>query len=179
MTRDPGLLAVLADRTSVGSVELEWQQPLRMTGYIGPADFTDELVTSIRVIVLVGDGVVVCTNRDGGSHVWPGGHREPGESFLDTACREVHEETGWILERESVDPIGFIHFENLGEPWPPYPFPDAVHLVMVGRAVERAAEEWTDTEGWEVASAVAPLHELGVEVEEMCLPFLEVLRARS
>lgn len=41
-----------------------------------------------------------------GSWVMPGGGLEPGESFVDAVMREVSEETGIALARETVRPIG-------------------------------------------------------------------------
>ena len=176
MHRDPRLLALLERCTPACEPDhVEWTRPLDVTAYLSTDALPDELVTSVRVIVRVDDDVVVCTNRDG-SHVWPGGHREPGETLVETACREVHEETGWLLDAESVEQVGFLLLTNLGEPNPPYPHPDSIHVVMAGRARERAAEEWTDVEGWELSSALCPLRELGVEVERLCGPFLELLR---
>jgi len=179
--RHPGLLALLERCPPACAPEdVEFKaRPLRQSVHLTPDELPDELITSVRVLVLVDDSIVVCTNRDGGSHVWPGGHREPGETLVETACREVHEETGWQLDPSSVEPIGFLLITNSGEPHPPYPHPDSIHAVVVGRAHERAAEEWTDTEGWEVSSVLAPLGELDVEVERLCHPFLELLRARA
>lgn len=39
---------------------------------------------------------VFCTHRDRSTYEIPGGHREPGESILDAARRELHEETGAV-----------------------------------------------------------------------------------
>ena len=157
-------------------------QPLRLTVYVGPVSLPEELVVSIRVLVRVGADVVVCTNVEGKSHAWPGGRREPGETYAETACREVHEETGWLLDPASIEPLGWMHIHNLGEPHPPFPHPDAVHLVVTASATRRAAAEWTDTEGYELSSRLAPLDEACSLVsadEPMCRPFLELLRARA
>lgn len=182
MERHPDLLALLERCAPAIQRDDVWARPIHMTSYVGAEDLPDELVTSIRVIVRVGDDVVVCTNVDGHSHAWPGGRREPGESHAETACREVREETGWILEPASLEPIGFVHIFNTGDPLPPYPHPDVLQLVVVGRAMARAAEDWTDTEGYEVSSRLVPLDEACGAVsdgEPMCRPFLEVLRARA
>jgi 8-oxo-dGTP pyrophosphatase MutT (NUDIX family) len=180
--RHPELLALLDRCTPAVRREDVWARPIVMSVYVGPEDLPDELVTSIRVVVLVGDDVVVCTNVNGSSHAWPGGRREPGETHAETACREVREETGWIVDPDSLEPIGFMHVFNTGDPLPPYPHPDVLQLVMVGRATERAADEWTDTEGYEISSQLVPLadaHAVITDDEPMCLPFLELLRARA
>ena len=41
---------------------------------------------------------------------FPGGHLEPGESFLDCARREVLEETGIVIR--NLSPTGLIHWHN-------------------------------------------------------------------
>lgn len=157
--------------------------PIRVSAYCVPAELPDLLLTSIRCIVLVDDQVLVCDTPDG-THPWPGGRREPRESHVATACREVREETGWILEPESVESIGWLHLELL-EPQPddhPYPHPDFLQLVCVGRAHERlnGPEVWVDTEGWEQGSRLVALDEIdGVISDGMCAEaFLRIVRAR-
>lgn len=46
------------------------------------------------VIARFQDGYVFCRHRDRDTWETPGGRREPGESILETARRELHEETG-------------------------------------------------------------------------------------
>jgi ADP-ribose pyrophosphatase YjhB (NUDIX family) len=178
--RNAELAAILDGREPACGHDGEWARPIRFEAYLGDDEMPDELVSSIRVLVLVEDDIVVCTNVDGFAHCWPGGRREPNETYAETACREVREETGWMLDPDSLERIGFIVIHNRGEPLPPYPHPDVVQLVYVGRAHERAAEDWTDTEGYEISSTLLPLataHEHAIE--DACLPFLELLRARA
>jgi len=152
--------------------------PLRISSYVGPEKLPEELVTSVRVIVLVGDKVVVCDNADGFTHAWPGGRREPGETYGETACREVREETGWLLDPASLTPIGWLHLLHLGDPVPPFPHPDVLQLVLLGNVVERVAEQWTDSEDYEVSSRLAGLEEAHAAIsdaEPFCRPFLRAL----
>jgi ADP-ribose pyrophosphatase YjhB (NUDIX family) len=163
--RHPALAPLLHARIPAAVVEFSWRDgtlPLRASSYIEVAALPDELVSSIRCFVVVGDRVVVCDTPDG-CHPWPGGRREPGESYTDTACREVREETGWLLDPASVVPVGWIHLEHL-EAQPadhPYLHPDFLQLVCIGRATGREddAVEWVDTEGWEQASRLVSLDE--------------------
>jgi ADP-ribose pyrophosphatase YjhB (NUDIX family) len=137
--------------------------PLRITAYEGESDLPDDLVLSVRCFVLVGDSLVICTNADGSSHPWPGGRREPGESIAETARREVHEETGWRLELDSLKALGWLHFERLvDEADPKYPHPDFLQLVYVGTATARdetQGEAWSDIDGYELSSRLVARQE--------------------
>jgi 8-oxo-dGTP pyrophosphatase MutT (NUDIX family) len=155
---------------------------MRLTVYTGATELPDDLLTSIRVLVRVGDDVVLCTNLNGDSHVWPGGRREPGETHAETARREVHEETGWLIDPATIVPLGFMVAHNCGEPLPPYPHPDVLQLIVTASASERAAAEWTDTEGFEVSSRLVSIDDAVdalCDGDGLCDPFLELLRARA
>jgi len=163
--RHPALAPLLHERTPSAVVEFSWlngELPLRASSYTGVAELPDELISSIRCLVLVGEQIVVCDTPDG-CHPWPGGRREPRESFVETACREVREETGWLLDPASVVPVGWIHLEHLKAQREDssYLHPDFLQLVCIGRAISREddAVDWVDTEGWESASRVVSLDE--------------------
>lgn len=63
----------------------------------------DELL-KFAVIMAVSDGkLVFCKHRERDTWEAPGGHREAGEEILDTARRELYEETGAVkFELEPV-----------------------------------------------------------------------------
>ena len=155
---------------------------IRSTAYTEPVALPDEVVTSVRCIVRVGDQVVICTNRDGLSHPWPGGRREAGESLADTACREVMEETGWTVDAASLQLLGWLHMENL-EPQPedhPFPHPDFLQYVYTARAGEGAEprdQAWVDTEGWEVESSLMTIDDAlhAVAYDPLAVAFLKLL----
>lgn len=71
--------------------------PVQVSAYPTLSTLPDELITSIRCIVRVDRRIVVCHAPDE-QHIWPGGRREPGETYQQTAQREVHEETGWLID---------------------------------------------------------------------------------
>ncbi|MGW6449955.1 NUDIX hydrolase [Lentzea sp. NPDC055074] len=162
--RHPDVVRLLAAHTPAATDEVAWMDgtlPLRVGAHLGPADLPDELVTSVRCVVRVGELVVFCENADGG-HVLPGGRREPGETHADTARREVHEETGWLLDRESLRPLGWLHFEHLAPRRPGYlyPYPDFLQVVFQGVATERAGgSDWVDTDGYELSSRLVTVAE--------------------
>ena len=114
--RHPAIAALLASGERAATDDLTWgdgEYHCRLDSYASPAELPDDFVGSVRCLVLVDDRIVVCTNADGKSHPWPGGRREPGESYVETGCREVHEETGWLLDPASLRQIGWLHFEHL------------------------------------------------------------------
>ena len=167
----PALAAVLAESTAVAEHETSWMDgamPLRITAYMG-AEHTErlplEIISSIRCIVRVNAKYVFCENKTS-RHPWPGGRRNPGESFADTASREVHEETGWLLKPETMRQLGWLHLRHLG-PEPEAnegPYPDFLQLVFTAEADHRAGNlpenaDWTDPDGYELESRLVPLDE--------------------
>lgn len=157
--RHPEVARFLAAvRPPIASRVTTWGKgdPIRTSAYVDlDLELPDVVVSSVRCIVRVDDYVVVCCNADHIRHAWPGGTREAGETFEETACREVHEETGWLLDPTSLRQIGWLHVENLA-PVPAghrYPHPDAFHAVFVAEARSRAGDStWTDTQGYELSS---------------------------
>ena len=118
---------------------------------------------SVRCLVVTdGDHVVMCENVRGVRHVWPGGRREPGETFEETAAREVREETGWLVTPSSLTQVGWLHYEAGPHEGPdiPWPHPDIFHALFTGRAASREADDWTDTEGYEVSSRLISIDDV-------------------
>jgi NUDIX domain-containing protein len=163
--RHPAILEILRSATAVGAVTTRWDTlSLRVSAYTPLVELPDDLVTSVRCIVTVNDAVVMCTNR-GGTHPWPGGRRERGETFAQTARREVLEETGWILDPATVRPLGWLHLEHLERPPDdyPYPHPDFLQIVTAARAerrIEGGGSDWTDTDGYETTAFLVPLQDV-------------------
>ena len=57
----------------------------------------DDSRLKFAVIIAKTDGKwVFCKHRERDTYEIPGGHREPGEPILDTAKRELYEETGAV-----------------------------------------------------------------------------------
>ena len=142
-----------------------------------------EVVQSVRCLVFTDDEhVVLCENIRGVRHVWPGGRREPGETFAQTACREVLEETGWLVGPASLTQVGWLHYEAGPHRGPeiPWPHPDIFHALFVGRASSREAEDWTDTEGYELSSRLISPDEVmsALTPGDVATPLLEALFAR-
>ena len=162
--RSPDLSELLARSEPAISIETVWGNgtlPLRITAYAAPAELPPELVVSVRCVVRHGGRVVICQEPDGKWMLLPGGRCEPGETFQQTVVREVHEETGWIIDPSSLEQIGWMHYEHLRPPpaGHPYPHPDFLNAVFAGDATARNSApsvEWADTDGYIQRSVTVP-----------------------
>ena len=56
----------------------------------------DSLLKFAVILAKTGVKWVFCKHRERDTYEFPGGHREPGETILETAARELQEETGAI-----------------------------------------------------------------------------------
>lgn len=61
-----------------------------------PDNIADELLTFAVIIAKTEGKWVFCRHRERDTYEVPGGHREPGETILETAKRELREETGAV-----------------------------------------------------------------------------------
>lgn len=171
---NPALDSLLEASTLLSFERAEWPiGALEVSAYGGAAELPDALVTSVRCIVTVAGQLLVTQTVHGDVGIVPGGRREPGETWQQTAMREVHEETGCTVHPESLQMVGFLHFRHLA-PVPddhPYPSPDFLQVVFRGTA-EPAPTGWVDTEGYVAASWLIDREraaELEIDVAERAL----------
>lgn len=123
------LAALLARHPAHAEQEERWDaSTMRVGEHLGAALPPDQLITSVRAVVLYA-GQVLVVQEPGREHILPGGRREPGETLEATLRREVLEETGWELGAPLL--LGFRHIRHL-TPRPPqyrYPYPSFLHVV--------------------------------------------------
>ena len=147
--RDPSVRSGLKGLTRLSEELLVWGPDirLRVSTYAGRYELPPYLVSSVRCIVLVDERVLVMEDADGMIGVLPGGRIEPGETWAETACREVHEETGVAVQPASLEPLGFVHLEHLNDAAQghPYPNPDFLQLIFTGTA-KGAPVGWVDAD---------------------------------
>jgi hypothetical protein len=185
---EEGAVTTWYDRQkAVATGETSWRDgtmPLRVSAFTTHtfAELPLDLITSVRCVVQVGSLVVLCENRDG-SHPLPGGRREPGETFVETVVREVHEETGWLLDRDSLRPLGWLRLEHLAAKPSDYPLPYPVFLQVIysGTATVRDGGvdvDWTDTDEYELRSSLVTLDEARAKTSNGLLAhtFLDAVR---
>lgn len=73
----------------------------------------DNLLKFAVIIAQTEGGYVFCKHRERDTWEIPGGHREPGENILDTARRELFEETGAVdFDIRPVCVYSVIHKDN-------------------------------------------------------------------
>ena len=175
---DNEIPAFLAAKTPFFETETRWVEgslPLRVRYYVSDEQPPEQLVTSVRCLVIAGDSVLVVHNREG-RHILPGGRLEAGETFEQTLRREVVEETGCTID--AISRLGFIHLEHLG-PVPSgyrFPHPHFFQVVYTAGAVEYDPDSARDDD-YEDSSAFVSMGELdSLGISEAELEYVRILR---
>lgn len=170
--------AFLSGKIPFFETETRWGDgtlPLRVRYYRSDEHPPEQVVTSVRCLVLKGDSVLVLHNRDG-HHILPGGRREAGEGLEQTLRREVAEETGWTIE--AISRLGFIHLEHLG-PKPTghrFPHPHFFQIVYTARASDYMPNLMSDDD-YEESAAFVPVDQLdGLGISDAELGFVRSIR---
>ena len=159
------LVRVLLDLQPAAEGELAFwdgRLPVRMTTYICDATPPEELVTSIRTIVLSDLGPrpsILVMRNPSGIHLWPGGRRMLGETHDQTLHREIREECG--LAVDVVYRLGFVVCHHLG-PRPEgyrYPYPDFVNDVYLS-VITGVLNAERDVDDYEIEAKLMAVEEL-------------------
>jgi 8-oxo-dGTP pyrophosphatase MutT (NUDIX family) len=154
--------------------EFAWGDlPIRAAYYVTDEPPLEELVTSVRAVVLCGERVLVSRNRDA-VHALPGGRREPGESFEQTLRREVLEETGYAIARPRG--LGVAHLRHLGAKPAGYPFPYPDFLWAVYAAESDGRRLAVPDDDYELEARFVPLAEALSLVDLPSRVYLEAVR---
>lgn len=137
------LARLISQSQPADSITTKWGKgtiELRLVDYLSPELPPDELITSVRAVLLRGDKVLVVQDQHNKQHILPGGRRDPGETVLQTLQREIGEETGWRID--NVRLLGFRHYHHL-TPEPQdysYIYPDFCQAVYVAQTAQYAPE---------------------------------------
>ncbi len=125
----------------------------QLTGRPDPTKPT-ESVTSSGGVVLNPDGhVLILRRKQEGTWVLPKGKAEPGETLIQTALREVEEETG-LKELKVIRQIGLVRYIFLWRP-DDKNYKKTVHYFLMrinGIEQETVLEPDFSTCAWEVPS---------------------------
>lgn len=123
---------------------------LRFEARDNPPD--DRLIANVNIVPYTAIGWVVLQFASGEWEI-PGGTRERGETWFETAQRELWEEAGCRMQAPQI--IGFWHCHSQApEPYQPHlPFPDYFRLVLLA-AVERLGNPTNPPDGEQVVQVV-------------------------
>jgi 8-oxo-dGTP pyrophosphatase MutT (NUDIX family) len=90
----------------------------------------DQLIANVNIVPYTDQGWVILQFASGEWEI-PGGTREPGETWLETAQRELWEEAGCRMQAPRL--IGAWHCRSLAPQHyhPDLPFPDYIRLVLL------------------------------------------------
>lgn len=160
---DP-LQSFLGSRVSQCDQIVDWPLArLVVNGYLDDQLPPDEYITSVRAIVLRqlpgAHGEVLVVQDPHSYHIIPGGRREQGEALVQTAMREVLEETGWQVTIGQL--LGFLHFQHL-TPLPPGiqgAKPTFVQLIYLAEAKYYCAAG-REVNGYEIDAKFVALDQL-------------------
>ncbi|MBY9080220.1 NUDIX domain-containing protein [Paenibacillus sp. HN-1] len=104
-----------------------------MKAWYGLDEIQDEAVTFAVILTKLQGGYLIIKNRKRGGWEIPGGRREPGETILETACRELHEETGAL--GFDIAPFGVFPFNDT------YGMAFTAEVIEMGQLPEFEIEE--------------------------------------
>ena len=123
-------------------------------------DRSERVELTVLCLVRDGEKILVEDRQRGGSwcsYVMPGGHVEPGESFVDAVIREMKEETGLDIRHPAL--VGIKQF----------PIETGRYVVLLFKAVEWSGTLTSSEEGemkWVEYSQLSSLQTVD-DLEEM------------
>lgn len=138
--REEDLETFLQRHAACDEAAAAWKDSrFHVSSYLSPELPPLGMVSSVRCVLLRagangGAHEVLVVREQNGAHLWPGGRREPGETLIETAQREVLEETGWTVTGMRL--LGFVRYHHL-TPMPAgykYSYPDFFQVIFAGRA---------------------------------------------
>ena len=122
---------------------------------------TVEIRPSVRGIILHSGKVLMVHSLKYDYYKFPGGGIEPGESKTDALCREVREETGFVVLPESIREYGMVHRRSKGKNADLFIQDNYYYLCDIGQATEQELDDYEDEERF-TPEFVTPRHAIDV-----------------
>ncbi|WP_206060784.1 NUDIX domain-containing protein [Nonomuraea basaltis] len=121
-------MAHLIATTTVPWIPVAHRLDVLLSAALPPPDQT----TSAFAFVSDGLGrtLMTCVDREGRGWDIPGGHLDPGESAIDAAVRELHEETGLRLPASALSVFAWQRIELLDAPPADYRYAPLTYMAM-------------------------------------------------
>lgn len=112
---------------------------------------------SVRGIILRGGKVLMIHSIKYDYYKFPGGGIEPGEGMEEALCREVREESGFLVELASIREYGLVHRRSRGKDADLFIQDNYYYLCAIAGEVRQELDDYEDEEGF-TPEFVTPAH---------------------
>ncbi|MBQ6755752.1 MAG: NUDIX domain-containing protein [Oscillospiraceae bacterium] len=104
---------------------------------------------SVRAIITRDGKILMVRSKTLGFCKFPGGGIEAGESHIEALAREVGEESGYLIAKESVRPFGMVHRVQKGDMGDIFLQDNFYYTCEIADQCERRLDDYEREEGFE------------------------------
>ena len=104
---------------------------------------------SVRAIILREGRILMVRSRTLGFCKFPGGGIEPGESHIEALAREVGEESGYVIAKETARSFGMVHRVQKGDVGDIFLQDNFYYTCEIADQCERRLDDYEREEGFE------------------------------